>query len=134
MRIIVSLSKVWQLWKYFTNLNLIHHVGQGSLACFSSWGCKESDTTEPLNWTDSLKWMKQLFQIPSTVGNLVYRTIFIDESLSSASLKSLKRVNYWFQKERNHWYSNTQSLFYMADIIFFFVCFFFNFILFLNFT
>ena len=26
--------------------------GQGALACCSSWGCKESDTTERLNWTD----------------------------------------------------------------------------------
>ena len=26
--------------------------GQGGLACCSSWGCKESDTTEQLNWTD----------------------------------------------------------------------------------
>ena len=26
--------------------------GQGSLACFSPWGCKESDMTEWLNWTD----------------------------------------------------------------------------------
>ena len=26
--------------------------GQGSLACSSPWGCKESDTTERLNWTD----------------------------------------------------------------------------------
>ena len=26
--------------------------GQGSLACWSTWGCKESDTTEQLNWTD----------------------------------------------------------------------------------
>ena len=25
---------------------------QGSLACCSSWGCKESDTTEQLNWTE----------------------------------------------------------------------------------
>ena len=38
--------------------------GQGGLACCSSWGHKESDTTERLNWTDgiiltkrgSLKW------------------------------------------------------------------------------
>ena len=28
--------------------------GQGSLACCSPWGCKESDTTEQLNWTDRL--------------------------------------------------------------------------------
>ena len=26
--------------------------GQGGLACYSSWGCKESDTTERLNWTE----------------------------------------------------------------------------------
>ena len=25
--------------------------GQGNLACCSPWGCKESDTTERLNWT-----------------------------------------------------------------------------------
>ena len=29
--------------------------GQGGLGCYSSWGCKESDTTERLNWTE-LKW------------------------------------------------------------------------------
>ena len=28
-------------------------VGQGGLACCSSWGCKELDTTEWLNWTES---------------------------------------------------------------------------------
>ena len=26
--------------------------GQGGLACCNSWGCKESDTTERLIWTD----------------------------------------------------------------------------------
>ena len=25
--------------------------GLGSLVCYSPWGCKESDTTEQLNWT-----------------------------------------------------------------------------------
>ena len=28
--------------------------GQGSLACYSPWGCKELDVTEWLNWTESL--------------------------------------------------------------------------------
>ena len=28
--------------------------GQGSLACCSPWGCKESGRTEWLNWTDAL--------------------------------------------------------------------------------
>ena len=26
--------------------------GQGGLACYDSWGCKELDTTERLNWTE----------------------------------------------------------------------------------
>ena len=29
--------------------------GQGGLACCNSWGRKESDTTERLNWTDETK-------------------------------------------------------------------------------
>ena len=29
--------------------------GQGSLACCSPWGCKESDTTELLNWTELMQ-------------------------------------------------------------------------------
>ena len=28
--------------------------GQGGLVCCGSWGCKESDTTERLNWTESM--------------------------------------------------------------------------------
>ena len=30
--------------------------GQGSLACCSPWGCKVSDTTEWLNWTEDISW------------------------------------------------------------------------------
>ena len=32
--------------------------GQGGLACCSSWGCKESDTTERLNWTEAVVYKK----------------------------------------------------------------------------
>ena len=35
--------------------------GQGSLACCDSWGRKESDTTEGLNWTE-LNWMLMFIQ------------------------------------------------------------------------
>ena len=34
--------------------------GQGGLVCCDSWGCKELDTTEPLNWTE-LKWTERPF-------------------------------------------------------------------------
>ena len=33
--------------------------GQGGLACCDSWGCKESDTTERLNWTE-LAWINSI--------------------------------------------------------------------------
>ena len=36
--------------------------GQGGLACCNSWGCKESDTTEWLNWTELI--------IPQTKNHL----------------------------------------------------------------
>ena len=34
--------------------------GQGSLACCSPWGRKESDTTERLNWTETMSWSVDL--------------------------------------------------------------------------
>ena len=29
--------------------------GQGGLVCCSSWACKESETTEQLNWTERVQ-------------------------------------------------------------------------------
>ena len=37
--------------------------GQGGLACCDSWGCKESDMTEWLNWTQ-LNWYQRNFLVP----------------------------------------------------------------------
>ena len=41
--------------------------GQGGLACCNSWGHKESDTTEPLNWTE-LNWT-EVRKIPPPGGS-----------------------------------------------------------------
>ena len=35
--------------------------GQGGLACCYSWGCKESNTTERLNWTDTILKISTIF-------------------------------------------------------------------------
>ena len=35
--------------------------GQGGLACCDSWGLKESDTTERLNWTELKIWIDKRF-------------------------------------------------------------------------
>ena len=38
---------------YFAVMSLRVGDEQGGLACCNSWGCKESDTTERLNWTEA---------------------------------------------------------------------------------
>ena len=51
--------------------------GQGGLACCDSWGRKESDTTEQLNWTELCNWtesqgrVKLLFKFRKW-GNLIF--------------------------------------------------------------
>jgi len=47
----------WHHWLYGHAFEQAPGVGdgQGSLACCSSWGCKESDMTEQLNWTEQMK-------------------------------------------------------------------------------
>ena len=44
----------WHHWLNGREFEQALGVGdeQGSLACYSPWGCKESDTTEQLNWTE----------------------------------------------------------------------------------
>ena len=41
--------------------------GQGGLACCDSWGCKESDTTEWLNWTELMICPKSLLHLAQRV-------------------------------------------------------------------
>ena len=44
----------WHHWLYGHEPEWTPGVGdgQGGLACCDSWGCKESDMTEQLNWTE----------------------------------------------------------------------------------
>ena len=42
----------WHHWLDRQALGIGH--GQGSLACCNPWSCKELNTTEQLNWTDSV--------------------------------------------------------------------------------
>ena len=44
--------------------------GQGGLVCFNSWGRKESDTTEQLNWTDVIYNVYYHNGIPSVSNHL----------------------------------------------------------------
>ena len=42
--------------------------GQGGLACCDWWGCKESDTTERLNWTDE-HWVSEYMPMSGIAGS-----------------------------------------------------------------
>ena len=48
--------------------------GQGGLACCDSWGRKESDTTERLNWPELKLINKQFSEVHSSAGFLEGRT------------------------------------------------------------
>ena len=62
--------------------------GQGGLACYSSWGHKESDTTERLNWTE-LNWALRnsylLFFMPSAQGPPAHLTLSVIMTWSRCS-------------------------------------------------
>ena len=47
--------------------------GQGGLACCDSWGRKESDTTERLNWTE-LNWIELVFYLIWGQGSGQFRS------------------------------------------------------------
>ena len=62
--------------------------GQGGLACCGSWGCKESDTTERLNWTEYCSSNKSI----RTLGDFIpanfcrlYIYIYLPNSLHSVA-------------------------------------------------
>ena len=52
----MSLSKLWELV-----------MDMGSLACCDSWGHKESDVTEQLNWTELMMFLHWLMMVGSLV-------------------------------------------------------------------
>ena len=65
-----SLRRAWQPTPVF--LPGESH-GQGSLASYSPWGCKESDTTEPLNIGED----KLMFSIAVLSNINVIRYIYV---------------------------------------------------------
>ena len=44
--------------------------GQGGLACCDSWGHKESDTTEWLNWTESMTKEARIYSVKKTISSI----------------------------------------------------------------
>ena len=69
--------------------------GQGGLACCDSWGCKESDTTERLNWTETKCYQEQLQLSHTASGNVKRHNHF--ERQSGSLFKSLTQICHMMQ-------------------------------------
>ena len=79
--------------------------GQGGLACCNSWGCKDSDMTERLNWTE-LNWMVFLdffFLWPvSCSGNMPFKLHIL--WILFASLCLISSFILWTCGQKFVWY------------------------------
>ena len=73
--------------------------GQGGLACCDSWGRKQSDTTERLNWTE-LNWCYK-----NTIWNWMYSFVTITKSSFKALGLYWTSGDYW-----NSYFKSTQSM------------------------
>ena len=65
--------------------------GQGGLACCDSWGCKQSDTTERLNWTETLfccLMLAELWWWTSPANKMFRFIIWLAHSGNPAELRS----------------------------------------------
>ena len=75
--------------------------GLGGLACYSSWGCKASDTTERLNWTEySTEWSHSDVTVCS-VSECVLGTCYIPDTVlcaewwsKNAEISSLTEITF----------------------------------------
>ena len=74
--------------------------GQGGLACCDSWGRKESNTTEWLNWTESpIKWLIQTMIItdPKPLAKTLMRHICVISKYHSIHyLFSMTEANFCY--------------------------------------
>ena len=95
--------------------------GQGGLACCDSWGCKELDTTERLNWTElnELRYMFirgweiiiQIFRKPTTLIHLLriqWSGMFQDihskvkDKLSHLATSTTKRQMFFAKEDKEN--------------------------------
>ena len=70
--------------------------GQGGLVCCNSWGRKESDTTEQLNWTEHVRFEMQFnatwnflcnYSISNDLNKCMYISMYVSIAFSSSNAK-----------------------------------------------
>ena len=67
--------------------------GQGSLACWSPWGHKESDTTERLNRTELMRLSKQYHLLKNNNVNLTSLKVGRRKKKVKVKVNSMKAQN-----------------------------------------
>ena len=83
--------------------------GQGGLACCDSWGCKELDTTERLNWTVLISTRYKMHLKPK---------------VSIIWIWNRSVISGWaFQVEKNHRHPAGKPPVYSLTALFLFMCF-----------
>ena len=71
--------------------------GQGGLVCCDSWGCKESDTTEQLNWTELplYKWQAKT-QYKDSLWNIHWKpSTKYEHNIKSMFLLQSGKITKW---------------------------------------
>ena len=74
------------------SLSELRGDGQGGLVCCDSWGCKESDTTERLNWTElEVQWLRLSASTAGGIGSSLVRELRSHSSQGPATKKKEKK-------------------------------------------
>ena len=85
--------------------------GQGSLACCSPWGHKESDTTEQLNWTENPLTYLGLWIALSSINDYITSCTGDMQTISSLSYANLSNVHiFHYTVSKNYIINNSINL------------------------
>ena len=95
--------------------------GQGGLACCNSWGHKESDTTERLNWTE----LNVVFlAFSSNISNFLYfpQTMYFPHTTFPACISYLHQFTYWYMSINllsllSHWIVPIEWVKWVSEVI-----------------
>ena len=72
--------------------------GQGGLVCCDSWGREESDTTEWLNWTESISYVQFFLVNPILFWSLILPTLSWQNKKKKKATKEIKDLSSENQK------------------------------------
>ena len=105
---ILALRTPWTVWKG----KKIWHWREGSSACCSPWGRKESDTTERLNWIELIWWLKATRKTEALLLGMTFQKLrnCFPKAKDKGQISVWARLNPLLQKPWKHYAKWNQSL------------------------